>query len=250
MKELECCLRRKTINLQQNFLGYLLSSILAGVCVSIGVMLCYSYAEIFYGMPIQRIAMGIGFSIALNLIMFFNLDLYLGNILLSTYGFFKKMVLFDVMFALCMLSFLGNAIGAVIMSWLYTASGIISPQMMDIIHNAAEYKLSLPWEEIILRGIMCNMLVSMAVALFCILKNKPLKMTFIVILITTFVVLKFEHSIVDVSIFSLCIFNDMVHYGKWSIIGFIFMVGLGNAIGGGVVVAAPLYYLNKIRGMN
>ena len=102
-------------------------------------------------------------------------------------------------------------------------------------------KLSPPWYLLLLRGVLCNFLVCIAVFAGFRLKSETAKAIVVFLVVTTFVLTGLEHSIANMAYFSLCALlvpgADIAAMG-WNLL----WVTLGNLLGGAVLLGLPLWY--------
>lgn len=181
-------------------------SIFAGLILSIA-----GFASIKTPTPIN----GIVFSFGLFLIISLRLSLFTGNVLKAENGITKNYIIE------CIKSYIGNFIGCFIFAYLLTLSC-----NTDIVLEIAEYKASLLFLPAIIKGILCNILVCIAVFLSRRCEESINKFICIVIPITLFILCGFEHSIANMSFFIIAKSN------MFNLIP----VTIGNIIGGLVVV--------------
>jgi len=180
-----------------NILKILISSILAGILISIGGMACILSEFKFIGALI--------FSVGLFGIMTYKLSLYTGKI-----GYVLEnppMFLLDVIVTL-----VGNFIGCLMM-------GLAFPLDQAIV--ACEARLEVADLTVLFKGICCGILVFIAVDQFKTKKNYLA----LFVCIPAFILAGFEHSIADMFFFSSA--------GMFNIdtLMFLSIVILGNAIG-------------------
>ena len=101
-------------------------------------------------------------------------------------------------------------------------------------------KLAGTWYALLLKGIMCNFLVCMGVYAGLKLKSESGKCIAIIVVITTFVLCGFEHSVANMATFSLyALLVPGADFGgiAWNMI----WVTLGNIIGGAVLLGLPVW---------
>ena len=112
--------------------------------------------------------------------------------------------------------------------------------------SLASKKMSADISVLFVKGILCNILVCLAVLCSVKLKSESAKLIMIFWCLFAFITSGFEHSIANMSIFAMALFiphSDMV-----SLYGMIYNlvpVTLGNIIGGSVFLGFSYYYLGK-----
>lgn len=136
---------------------------------------------------------------------------------------------------------LGNLIGSVIVAGLVRGSGIMAPdtavgQMLVAVAEAKAHK-STP--ELFFRGILCNILVCLAVWTVGKLKSEITGALVMAWCMAAFVTSGFEHVVANMTTLALALFHG-VEAITWAEAGRnLVTVGLGNIVGGAVFVATP-----------
>ncbi|SFC42020.1 formate/nitrite transporter family protein [Clostridium uliginosum] len=220
---------------------YLTRSIVAGFYLVVAIILSYTTGAVLYtNYPeISRIMVAATFSIALALIVFLGGELFTGNNLVMGMGFFAKSCNFKMVLRVWILSYLGNLIGAIIISFLFVKSGASMGLIKDYVANIVNVKLNLSATEMFLRGVLCNFMVCLGVLSTIRLKSESGKLIMMFWCVFGFVIAGFEHSIANMGIFSIAYFvlgglpvGLMLNNLLW--------VTLGNIVGGAVLLALPL----------
>jgi formate/nitrite transporter len=150
------------------------------------------------------------------------------------------------------LVYFGNLIGAVATAVMVHASGVLVAGDGAVGATAeaiALVKLKLPLHEAFIRGILCNVLVCLAVWMCFAAHSVTGKVLVIIFPISAFVALGFEHSVANMYLIpvgllaSTTVAWDQALYGA---IGNLTAVTLGNILGGGVLVAL-VYWVIYLR---
>jgi len=229
---------------------------LAGAYISLGAMfylLTMTGADL--GSGPARMLGGVAFSLGLILVLVGGAELFTGNVLIvlgwahgrvSTLGLLKNWGLVYV----------GNFVGAVGMAVLAYWSGFHEIGGGGVAATAiavASAKEALPPDVAFVRGILCNVLVCMAVWLCFGARDVASKVLAIVFPISAFVAMGFEHSIANMFFlpYAMLLALDPALAAKGvTIAGLVrnlVPVTLGNIVGGGVFVALS-YYVIYLRG--
>ena len=98
-------------------------------------------------------------------------------------------------FHIWIFNYIGNFIGAAGLSLLFVASGASHQILTEFYKSFFMDKISIHPSELILRGILCNFLVCLAVWTGTRMKSESGKILVIAGIITTFVICGFEHCI-------------------------------------------------------
>jgi nitrite transporter NirC len=227
---------------------YLLSSMLAGLYVGLGIMLIFSIGGVLTSAesPFTKIVMGLSFGIALSLVIMAGSELFTGNNFIMTIGYLKKTVTMLDAIYIWIFSFIGNLIGSVAGAYAFYSAGLAKGAVGQFILTASATKMSLPIHELIVRGILCNILVCLAIWCSFKMKEETGKLIMIFWCLFAFITTGFEHSVANMTLLSIGLF--IPHTAAVSISGFIYnlsFVTLGNFIGGAVVLAIPYYLISK-----
>jgi formate/nitrite transporter len=172
-------------------------SMLAGAFIALGAAAftaVMSGADMSYG-P-SRFLGGIVFSLGLILAVVAGAELFTGNTLIVM-AWVDKRVTTAALLRNWAYAFLGNAVGAVAIVVLMSLSGLLANPVGEAARAIAAAKSSLGWIEALTRGILCNMLVCLAVWLTFAARGVAGKILAIIFPIAGFVLLGFEHSIAN-----------------------------------------------------
>lgn len=144
----------------------------------------------------------------------------------------------------------GNAVGAVLFGLAVTATGSFSEPYHALLASTISAKMSFMatggvagWTQAVLSGVLANWLVGMA-AFFATMGRSIIgKYIPVFLAVTTFVAAGFQHAPANLGYFSLSILGggdpSLGAALGWSLLP----AGLGNVIGGTVLVALPFWYL-------
>ena len=226
-------------NANRDLLRMVFLSIQAGAFIAIGAAFYTSVvSDNSIGIGITNLIGGLAFSLGLILVVIAGADLFTGDTLMVMASFSKE-ISFKQMFKCWFIVFIGNFIGAISISYLIKLSG--QDQMW--IHQAvsiATKKIHSPASELFFSGILCNMLVCLAIWLCYSAKSVTDKILAIIVPITAFVALGFEHSVANMYLLQFGNFNFI------QILENIMIVTIGNIIGGGIFVGT-IYWILYLR---
>lgn len=208
-------------------------SIMAGLYISLGAQgfMC-SYENLFIRAAV--------FPVGLMLIVLVGGELFTGNCLMTFAYLQKKISLKDYMLSL-MQVFVGNFMGSLIaVALLYAGGAYNNPALSETIVNIANSKMSLTFMEALYKGILCNILVSLAVWFATTAKDTTGKILGCWFPIMLFVLCGYEHVVANMFYLPMAaIFDHSITLSKMFADNFI-PVAIGNFIGGGIIV--PLMY--------
>jgi nitrite transporter len=234
--------------LNKSKLSYLISSALAGIFVGIGIILIFTIGGNLSSVnsPATKIVMGLSFGIALSLVLMAGSELFTGNNMIFTISTLEKKTNFKDTGRIWIFSFVGNLIGSAILAALYAYSGLTKGVVGDFIVKTAALKMHTPFMQLFLRGILCNILVCLAVWCFIKLKEETSKLIMIFWCLFAFITSGFEHSIANMTLLSIALF--IPHTNQVTLGGFIYnlsAVTLGNIVGGALFVGLAYWVVLK-----
>lgn len=221
---------------------YLLRAIMAGFYLVVAIILAYvvGAASNRISPELAKIATAMTFSVALGLIIFLGGELFTGNNMTMAISFYDKKCKWNMVLKVWTLSYLGNLIGNVFISFIFVKSGASIELLKEFLAPIIEGKLVLSNTELILRGILCNFIVCIAVLVSIKMKTEIGKLTMMFWCIFAFVVAGFEHSIANMGIFSIAYFS-FGYLPIGIVLNSMFWVTLGNIIGGAILYGFTLY---------
>lgn len=234
--------------LKNNPFGYLVSSALAGIYVGIGIILIFTVGGSFNAAnsPATKLLMGVSFGIALSLVIMAGSELFTGNNMVMTISSLSKKTTWGETFKIWVVSYIGNFIGSVLLAIIYVQSGLAAGPVAKFIVKTTETKMNLPWDQLLYRGILCNLLVCLAVWCSFKMKEETGKLIMIFWCLFAFITAGFEHSIANMTLLSI---GSLVpHTGAVTLGGLahnLIYVTLGNMIGGIVFVALAYFTISK-----
>ena len=177
-----------------------------------------------------RTLMGICFGIALTLVVFAGAELFTGNNMFMTVGFFKREVSLTEVLKVWGFSWLGNLLGSLLLAYLVVNSGAIS-HAAAFIEKTSAIKMNLGAMQLFLRAVLCNWLVCLALWTSARAKSDTAKCILIFWCLFAFIACSLEHSIANMTLLSLSLFAPHTPDVSW--LGYIrnlFYVTLGNIV--------------------
>ena len=240
--------KNKVKFMQSNPVGYFVASMLAGAFVAFGIFLIFTIGGLLDGAPHTKVIMGASFGIALSLVVMAGSELFTGNNLVMSLGIFHKAITIGQAVKLWLLCWLGNWAGSVLLAVLFWMAGYAEGNVGAFIANAAAAKMSVPFAPLLIRGMLCNVLVCLAVWCSFKCKSESGKLIMIFWCLFAFITSGFEHSIANMSLLTVALLSPMG--ATVSIGGYFYnlvVVTLGNMLGGILLVALPYQIISKQR---
>lgn len=226
---------------------------LAGAFIALGAM-CYTVTVTGSGLGFgpTRLLGGIVFSLGLILVLVGGAELFTGNVLMVM-GWADGKIGITALLRNWGLVYIGNFVGALgvaALAWAAGAYGLGDGAVGRTTLEIAKAKVGLPFEIAFFRGVLCNILVCLAVWLCFAARGVADKILAILFPISAFVALGFEHSVANMYLIPAAMLaaggSAPAGVDIGGLIGNLVPVTLGNIIGGGVFVAA-IYYIIYLR---
>ncbi len=218
-------------------------SVMAGVFIALGAA---AFTAVMAGTDLghgpSRFLGGLVFSLGLVLVVVAGAELFTGNALIVM-AWVDRRVSTRALMRNWTYAFLGNLAGATLVALLMWQSGLLSGGVADVARKVALAKTSLGFSEALMRGILCNMMVCLAVWITFAARSVSDKILAILLPISGFVLLGYEHSIANMYLI-VAGWAAGADVGPAAYLGNLVPVTIGNIIGGsgGVAVTYRLAY--------
>ncbi len=221
--------------------------VLAGGFIGLGAMF-YTVvaADPFLDFAIKRVLGGVVFSLGLILVVVAGAELFTGNNLMVM-SWVAGRISTRLLLRNFAVVFISNAIGAIGLAWLVSLANPDEPVRAAAVKIAAA-KASLGFAEAFFRGMLCNVLVCLAVWLAMAGRSVTDKALAIVFPVAAFVAAGFEHSIANLYFVPLGLFlaGEGLTWGAF-LSNNLLPVTLGNLLGGAGMVGL-VYHVIYRRG--
>lgn len=225
-------------------------AVLAGAFIAFGAML-FTLVMTDHGLGFgpARLLGGVAFSLGLVLVVVAGAELFTGNNLIVM-AWADRRISGTELLRNWVIVYCGNLVGAVATAVFVYWSGTLGLAEGAVARNAlsiAQAKVSLPFDQALVRGILCNALVCLAVWLSYAARQVEGKILAIVLPISAFVALGFEHSVANMYFIPLGMLLD---HGITTVqlLGNLVPVTIGNLIGGGVLVGLVYWIAYRRNG--
>ena len=181
------------------------------------------------------------FPVGIMLVVLAGGELFTGNNLIAISLFDKKITGWDVIKNLVIV-YMANFIGAFLTALLLYQSGLYGGNLGEKILLVAEDKLSMSFSMAFIRGVFCNILVTLAVWIQAGAKDSCGKILALWFPVMLFVLSGFEHSIANMYFLPMGYFISgsikLLEMLKLNLIP----VTFGNIVGGSFIVSASYWY--------
>lgn len=234
---------RKVAFLKNNPLGYFIASILAGIYIGLGIILIFSVGAPFaqVSSPAVKLVMGVSFAIALTLVVFAGSELFTGNTMYLTFSCLSRQTSLRELLSVWTVSWIGNLVGSLAVAWLVVFSGSID-HAIPMVQKVTAAKMSIAPAALVGRGLLCNLLVCLALWTAGRTQSDSAKIMLIGLCLFAFIGSGFEHSIANMSLLGIGLFAHAGEGISWT--GYFYnltWVTLGNILGGAVVLAGAYH---------
>lgn len=224
--------------------GFLILALYGGLFIGFGIITFIVIGGLLSpaNVPSMKIIQGLAFGVALCMVTLSGTDLFTGNNLVMAVGTLEKRTSIPDLINVWSYSYVGNFIGSVLCAWLFFMSGMAIGETANFVEKVTTAKMSAPAMELFFRGILCNALVCVAVWCTYRLKSEAAKIMIIFCCIFPFIMSGFEHSIANMTLFTLALFiphGEAITFS--SAIHNLVPVTAGNIVGGAVVLGLGLW---------
>ncbi|MEM7023729.1 MAG: formate/nitrite transporter family protein [Pseudomonadota bacterium] len=191
-----------------------------------------------------RLLGGVAFSLGLVLVIVGGAELFTGNTLIVMAWADRKITTLELLrnWLLVYIANFVGAFGCALMVIWSGALGLGDGAVMSTAIAIGEAKATLGFVEAFFRGVLCNTLVCLAIWLCFAAHSVSSKILAIVLPISAFVALGFEHSVANMYLMPVAMMAGAEGIGVAGLVGNLLPVTLGNIVGGGVFVAL-VYWL-------
>ncbi|MEJ6003450.1 formate/nitrite transporter family protein [Paucibacter soli] len=225
-----------------------LLGLLAGAFIGLGALMYTLVAsDPGLGFAAKRLLGGLVFSLGLVMVSVAGAELFTGNNLIVmawAAGRVGTAELLRNWGVVCLANLLGAA-GMALLAWRSGHGDLLQGAVGQTVIEIARAKTQLPWDVALVRGMLCNVLVCMAVWMAMAGRSVTDKVLAIVFPITAFVAAGFEHSIANMYFFPLALLLGEP-LSLQAMLGNLLPVLAGNIVGGSVLVAL-VYWLIYLR---
>lgn len=231
--------------------------VLAGAFIGLGALFfVLVVSDSTLGFALSRVLGGVVFSLGLLLVVVAGAELFTGNNLLVMAWADGKLSTWEVLrnwIVVCAANFVG-ALGLAVLVFLSSHTEMNGGAIAKSYLGIATAKVSLPFWTAFFRGVMCNVLVCMAVWMTLAGRSVTDKMIAIVFPISAFVAAGFEHSIANMYVIPLAMMlkasgaalppgGDAID--AWGLAANLVPVIAGNLVGGSVLVALVYHIIYR-----
>jgi len=223
---------------------YWLRSVLAGMYLSIVVLVYWALTHNLHDSPFGKVIASAFFGVGLSIIVFTNSELFTSNNMYLAVSSGARRTTWRQTTWLWTACWLGNFAGALLLSLMLLGAGVLGDMPADhALHMGALHKAHQTATVIFFKGLLANWVVCLAVWIALRVKEDITKIVAMILVVFIFLYLGFEHSIANMGTFLM----SMLGKGTLTIgdaaFNLIFSTA-GNIVGGGLFVGLAYQYLS------
>ncbi len=236
---------------QRFFLGYTMRAVMAGIIICLMYIFVYQIKVDLgpnFNAGIGKYIMGLSFSMALAFIYFTNSELLTSNFMYFTVGRYYGKVSWNDTLVIWGMCLFGNLLGIAFIAALVWSCGMLNDRVVEnLIHTVdAKTVKSGAWL-IFVKAIFANYFINISVIIAMQLKEHLAKIVVLMLGVTVFAYMGYEHVVANSALFIMAIFEqpenvNILQVGKNFVFSF-----FGNYVGGGLVIGLFYAYLNDHR---
>lgn len=236
----------------------LVSGMLAGAFIAFGALFfCLVTSDSQLSFAISRVLGGVSFCLGLVLVVCCGAELFTGNSLMAS-NLAARRISLPALVRNWVIVWFGNLAGALLLVALIAGAGTMGLNdglVGDAAVATAVSKVTLDPGTLFVRGVLCNILVCLAVRIGFAARSVADKVLGVLLPISGFVAMGFEHCVANMFFIPVGLAAKAMGYGagvdgvaSLSVQGALYNIGvatLGNIVGGAVVVALAYWYVNN-----
>lgn len=241
----EYVINKSTAKVNKSLFQLFLLGFMAGAMIALGAVgNLVSSADLY--LTNQGLAKFIGasvFPVGLIATVLLGYELFTSDTMIISAVYEKRTSFFYFIYKLMFILF-ANLIGSLFIAYITAKTGTLSENATNLLFNMAHHKVHAQAFDIFLKGILCNVLVCGACLIGYASKDVAGKILGIWFLIMLFIVLGYDHIVANMLYLPLAyMLNGDINILQISY-NFLF-AGLGNFVGGALIIFTPLYLITK-----
>lgn len=221
---------------------YLVNTMLAGAYIGLGVVIMTTaggpLADV--GSGLTPLVQGLVFGVALTIVVVAGGELATSAMMVFTIGAVRGAISWARAGATLLACLAGNLLGAFVLAVVLHLSGAMGPDRPAgrMIASMIAHKAEESGTELFFRGVMCNLMVCLAIWCAGRLQNEVAKIIVIFACVMVFITSGFEHVVANMTTFSFGLVGGLDGATVAEFARNVLFVGLGNLVGGGLLVGA------------
>ncbi|MGO1316855.1 MAG: formate/nitrite transporter family protein [Cellulomonadaceae bacterium] len=228
------------VALSRRPVAYTVQAMLAGSYIGVAVVLMVSAAGPFLaeGNAATKLVQGLVFGVALTLVYAAGGELVTSNMMTLTQAAYRRAIGWLAGARTMLFCFVANMLGAFTFAAMVHFTGLLErgTPAGDMLAGMLEAKGHEATSELFWRGVLCNMLVCLAIWSTVRLTSEGAKLFVIFWCLLAFITSGFEHVVANMTTFGLGLIGGMPETSWAEFARNMTTVGLGNLVGGAIVV--------------
>jgi formate/nitrite transporter len=226
----------------KSFMILLVQGILAGMYISLGAIGYLKLAANTVDPGLGAFLGAFVFPLGIIAILLMQAELYTSDtmVMIAVYAGRTKI---NKIIRILLLIFVANLIGAIFAAFMTQTSGIFNENVMAFVIEKAIHKVNMPVGQLISSGILCNILVSTGVCLAYSCRDEISKIIVVWLAISVFILSGTEHVVANMYYLFIAYMGG-ADITLSNIFYHLFVVAIGNFIGGGIIVSGVNYLLS------
>ncbi|UZN02474.1 formate/nitrite transporter family protein [Cellulomonas sp. S1-8] len=225
---------------------FLVRTMLAGAYIGIGVLVMATAGGplTVAGSPWAPLVNGAVFGIALTIVLVAGGELATSAMMILTQGAILGRIGWVPAGVTLLACLGGNLLGAAAFAGLLHVSGVLAPGTAggEAVARMIAHKAEATTLELVVRGVLCNLLVCLAVWCWARLTSEIAGIMAVFGCVLVFITSGFEHVVANMTTLSLGLYGGLPHATVAEFARNIAAVGLGNTLGGALLVGAAYAY--------
>jgi len=221
---------------------YLVNTMLAGAYIGLGVVIMATAGGPLAdaGSGFTPLVQGLVFGVALTIVVVAGGELATSGMMVFTQGAMRGAISWARAGATLLACLAGNLLGAFVLAVILHLSGALGPDRPAgrMIASMIAHKAEESGTELFFRGVMCNLMVCLAIWCAGRLQNEVAKIVVIFACVMVFITSGFEHVVANMTTFSFGLVGGLDGATVAEFARNVLFVGLGNLVGGGLLVGA------------
>lgn len=230
---------------------FLVRTMLAGAYIGIGVLIMATAGGplAVAGSPFTPLVQGLVFGVALTVVLVAGAELATSAMMILTQGALRGVIAWGRAGVTLIACLVGNLVGAMLFAFLVHVSGVLAPGTPggSVLAAMVEHKAHETSVQLVVRGILCNLLVCLAVWCAARLRSEGARIAVVFACVMVFITSGFEHVVANMTTFSLGLYGGLPGATVAEMARNIALVGLGNLVGGALLVGAAYAYGSRPR---
>ncbi|HHX61352.1 MAG TPA: formate/nitrite transporter family protein [Epulopiscium sp.] len=228
---------------EKKFRALVIQGILAGMFIAMGAIGYFNLVAYTTDPGLGKFLGALIFPTGIIAILLLGSELFTSNCM-AILGVYKKAIKLGSFMKVLITVLCANLIGAIIMALLSTGAGIFSQPMLELVFKSAQTKTNMPIGQMLISGILCNIIVCGGIMMAYSANTVIGKIMAIWFPIAVFVLSGTEHIVANMFYFIMAFINgaNITIVGMLTSFG---VVGLGNFIGGAIIIAGANYYVDQ-----